>query len=76
MVLFASPYVVSEEEQMRINAVGEIARENGIPFINFNCLYQETGIDFSCDFRDSSHVNNAGAQKVTEYLAQYIKSKL
>lgn len=74
LVLFASPYVVSEEEQMRINAVGEIARENGIPFINFNCLYQETGIDFSCDFRDSSHVNNAGAQKVTEYLAQYIKA--
>lgn len=74
LVLFASPYVVSEEEQMRINAVGEIARENGIPFINFNRLYQETGIDFSCDFRDSSHVNNAGAQKVTEYLAQYIKA--
>lgn len=74
LVLFASPYVVSEEEQMRINAVGEIARENGIPIINFNRLYQETGIDFSCDFRDSSHVNNAGAQKVTEYLAQYIKA--
>lgn len=74
LVLFASPYVVSEEEQMRINAVGEIAREKEIPFINFNRLYQETGIDFSCNFRDSSHVNNAGAQKVTEYLAQYIKA--
>lgn len=74
LVFFASPYVVSEEDQMRINEVGKIAEENGVPFINFNHLYQETGIDFSCDFRDSNHVNNTGAQKVTEYLAQYIKA--
>lgn len=74
LVFFASPYVISEEDQMRINEVGKIAEENGIPFINFNHLYQETGIDFSCDFRDSSHVNNTGARKVTEYLAQYIKA--
>lgn len=74
LVFFASPYDISEEDQMRINEVGKIAEENGIPFINFNHLYQETGIDFSCDFRDSSHVNNTGARKVTEYLAQYIKA--
>lgn len=74
LVFFASPYVVSEEDQMRINEVGKIAGENGVPFINFNHLYEETGIDFSCDFRDSSHVNNSGARKVTEYLAQYIKA--
>lgn len=72
LVLFASPYVVSEEDQMRINTVAEIAGENDIPFINFNHLYQTIGIDFTSDFRDESHVNNAGAKKVTEYLAQYM----
>ena len=72
LVLFVSPYVVSEEEQMRLNRVAQIAEQNGVPFLNFNHLYQEIGIDFSNDFRDSSHVNNAGAKKVTEYLAKYM----
>lgn len=74
LVLFASPYAVNEEEQMRLNMVAEIAEEHDISFINFNHLYQEVGIDFSSDFRDSGHVNNAGALKVTEYLAQYLKA--
>lgn len=72
LVLFASPYVVCEEEQMRLNMVAQIAEQNGVPFINFNHLYQDIGIDYSNDFRDSSHVNNAGAKKVTEYLARYM----
>lgn len=74
LVLFASPYVVSEEDQMRMNEVGVLAAQYEIPFINFNHLYEETGIDYERDFRDESHVNNYGAMKVTEYLAQYMRT--
>lgn len=73
LVLFASPYVVSEEDQMRINEVEVLAAQYGIPLINFNHLYEEIGLDYARDFRDESHVNNYGAEKVTEYLAQYMK---
>ncbi|MDO4333618.1 MAG: hypothetical protein Q4C58_13160 [Eubacteriales bacterium] len=73
LVLFASPYSVPEERQMQFNRIAEIAAQNNVPFINFNHLYDEIGIDFAADMRDSDHVNNAGAVKVTEYLAQYLK---
>lgn len=73
IVLFAAPYVLSEEEQMQFNAVEVFAKQQGIPFINYNKLYDELSIDFETDFRDEGHVNNYGAAKVTEHMAQYLK---
>lgn len=75
LVLFASPYYLSEEDQMKFNAVAEFAKSNDVPFINFNHLYDEIGIDFSTDFRDSIHVNNYGAVKVTKYIADFLTSE-
>ncbi|WP_455615414.1 hypothetical protein [Eisenbergiella sp.] len=73
LILFASPYLVSDEEQMNFNAVEEYALENDVLFINFNHMYDEIGLDFSEDLRDVSHVNNSGAIKVTSYLARILK---
>lgn len=73
LIFFAAPYYLSEEEQMKFNAVEEFAGERGVPFLNFNHMYEELGIDFAVDFRDVSHVNNDGAVKVTRYLAEYLK---
>lgn len=73
VVLFASPFVVSAEKQMQFNAVEAFARQQGVPFINYNNLYDEIGIDFESDFRDTEHVNNYGAAKVTKHMAEYLK---
>lgn len=73
LLLFAAPFVLNEGQKLQYNRIAEIAEENQIPFIDFNHLYDETGIDFQCDFRDEQHLNNYGADKVTDYLARYLK---
>lgn len=73
IVLVASPFILEDNHQMCFNAVEELAKENQIPFINYNKLYDEINIDFQRDFRDESHVNNYGAKKVTTHLAEFLK---
>jgi len=73
LVLFASPFVASPEVLMQYNKVASIATEHNVPFINFNRMYEEIGIDFGRDFRDTSHLNNEGAAKVTHYFGEYLK---
>lgn len=73
VVLFASPFQVLEENQMQFNAIEAFAQEQGVPFINYNKLYDELSLDFKTDFRDNGHVNNYGAAKVTDHFARYLK---
>ena len=40
--------------------------------INYNQLYREIGIEYSTDFRDTDHVNNYGAEKVTKHLGDFL----
>ena len=73
IVFFAAPFAVSKEQQRGFEAVEEFAVAQGVPFINYNKLYDEIGIDFETDFRDDGHVNNDGAAKVTAHLAAFLK---
>ena len=73
IVFFAAPFAVSKEQQRGFEAVEEFAVAQGVPFINYNKLYDEIGIDFETDFRDDGHVNNNGAAKVTAHLAAFLK---
>ena len=73
VVFFASPFRLSQEQQEQFNAVEEFAAAQNIPFINYNKLYDEIDLDFERDFRDSEHVNNYGAVKVTRHLAEFLK---
>lgn len=75
LVFFAAPYYLSEEEQMKFNAVEEFARENEVPFLNFNHMYDDLELDFAVDFRDVSHLNNDGAKKVTRYIAEFLEER-
>lgn len=72
LLLFSAPYPGSEEQLSRENTVSDIAKQNDVPFLNFNLFWQETGIDFSKDIRDGIHLNNSGAEKITKYLEEYI----
>ncbi len=73
LLLIVNPYVVSESEMKKFNRVAEIAKEYGIPFVNYNFYYDEIGLDFAIDCFDRGHTNYRGAEKMTRYLGNYLK---
>ena len=66
------PYWYEEwEEQMEA-----YAEENGLQYINFLELIDETGIDFSQDTYDGGlHLNLSGAEKITRYLGRFLSEE-
>lgn len=66
------PYWYEEwEEQME-----EYAEENGLLYINFLKLTDETGLDFSQDTYDGGlHLNLYGAEKITTYLGEVLRDE-
>ena len=73
IVLFASPYVVTDREQEIINYVGTIAEEEGADFIDFNRRYDDFGMDFSAHMADSGHMNYEGNYRFTDYFGSILK---
>ncbi len=76
LIFTVAPYVISEESQQVMNSVEEIAMANDIPFINYNNMYDEIGIDFSNDFKDEGHLNIYGMEKVSTHFGNYLKDNL
>lgn len=74
LVLYKAPSTASKEEKAYFNAVENIAKANRIPYIDYNMLYDEVGLDMAKDFYDKGHVNYIGAEKVTIHFANYLKS--
>lgn len=73
LYFFMAPYVISDSEQAKLNTVVRYAEDKGIPVIDFNRNYEMIGFDYGTDMREYTHVNNYGAQKVTEYIGQWMK---
>lgn len=74
LILITAPYVVTNEDQKTYNRIAEIAKEEGVSFIDYNEYYDEIGLDFEKDFNDESHLNYWGSCKFTEYLGNYLIS--
>lgn len=74
LILITAPYVVTNEDQKTYNRIAEIAKEEGISFIDYNEYYDEIGLDFEKDLNDESHLNYWGSCKFTEYLGNYLNS--
>ena len=56
------------------NALESYAKENGLPYIDLNMKTEELGINWKTDSYDKGdHLNLSGAQKVTAYMAKYLK---
>ncbi len=72
LVLVSAPYAIEQDTQKVINSVAEIANQNDVPFINYNRLYEQTGIDFSTDFFDADHLNVAGMEKISTHFGEYL----
>lgn len=70
LLMISAPYVVSEESQKLYNYVFHIAEGNRIPYMDFNKLYDEMGLDFHIDMAEDLHLNISGNAKFTKYLGK------
>ncbi|MCL2718198.1 MAG: SGNH/GDSL hydrolase family protein [Lachnospiraceae bacterium] len=63
------PYWYDEwEEQVKV-----YAKANGLKYINFLELIDETGLDFMTDtYNAGLHLNLTGAEKITHYLGEFL----
>ncbi|MDO5131492.1 MAG: hypothetical protein Q4D81_00740 [Eubacteriales bacterium] len=53
--------------------VEQLAKENGVRFVNYLAMTQELGFDLEKDSSDGEHLNRWGAAKFTKILGSYIK---
>lgn len=72
LVMFISPYRVQEPEQGLYNYIAELAKSEDVPFLDFNKMYDEVGLDFEKDWADYTHLNYDGNYKFTDWLGSYI----
>lgn len=70
VLLLTLPYSANNEERLYGMKVNEIAQKYAIDYINFN--ESHSFLDETIDFRDASHMNISGGEKMTEYLGKYI----
>ena len=70
------PYTRSKyiKHSGRIQALKKIVEEYGFDFLDLTDG-EAYGLDYSRDFHDVRHVNNVGADKVTNELGKYIKEQ-
>ncbi|MBE6991445.1 MAG: hypothetical protein E7430_02555 [Ruminococcaceae bacterium] len=73
-VMFVSTPVCLEnvEKRQNYNYIGEIIKEYGLYFRDFNFEYEEIGIDFYHDYYDRDHTNVYGSMKYTDYFSKIL----
>ena len=65
---------MEERDQEVYNSIGQLAEKDGLLFWNTNtpARYREMGLDFSTDYADHAHLNEAGGAKYTAYLGKWL----
>lgn len=74
MVVVAPFAGINNDKQEVYNTVGDIAEEYGVPFVNYNLLVNEIGLDYATDCEDPSHLNYRGSDKFSAYFGKEIVS--
>lgn len=75
LLLLGTPSPVNYNYR-RHNSVRTYATEHSLDYLDLNLKLNEVGIDWKTDSLDKGdHLNISGAQKVTKYLGEYLKSE-
>jgi len=69
LIFYRVPYLSNENELKKLNHLEDICNAYNIPFID---LEQEIVYEYTKDFNDGYHLCEIGANKSTDYLANYI----
>ncbi|MDD4200389.1 MAG: hypothetical protein PHS19_03260 [Eubacteriales bacterium] len=71
VIFFATPFCDSGKRIRQMNYAIEIVEDRGYAVINMNenSVIKAANLDFSKDFFNSTHTNEVGAIKVTDYLS-------
>ncbi len=75
LLLVSVPFPVYEEAQKIYNYEFKIAKEEGVPYIDYNKgnHYAEMDLDFKTDMADEFHLNITGNEKFSKYLGAQLK---
>lgn len=66
------PYGAYMDEGAKANYLFDIISEYGYDYFNSMLYVDDMGLDHSKDFRDSDHLNIDGANKFSQYFADYL----
>ena len=69
------PYSGFEEKIGATNYAKQILKERNIPCIDFQLDADMIGLNLNADFRDSHHLNVAGAAKATDYIGAFLSDQ-
>ena len=69
VIFFTVPW---EGEYCYSDAMRKFSEENGCEYLDFFELAEEIGLDGTADFADVGHLNTRGAEKVADYMGQYL----
>ena len=73
IVFYTAPY---KGPYLYGHAMQKYAAENQCFYINLFDHLDEIGINVKEDFHDNGHLNNSGAQKVTDYLGSFLTTEV
>lgn len=77
LVLFKSPR--ADWYRYDTAAVEKLANERGLEFLDYNEIVNDNpeilGINAESDFRDSQHLNNSGADKISKHFGAYLQER-
>ena len=75
MLLIFTPYKPRKDQIVEQKQIGEYCKKQGYDYLDMNLYVDDIGIDYSTDLYNGKHTNVAGSQKVTSYLAKYMKQQ-
>lgn len=73
LVLVGAPCNADVELKKIFNSVEQIAEDNKLPFIDYNMIAQEIGIEPDKHYFDGGHLNYEGATIFTKHFTEYLK---
>lgn len=75
LVLYKIPSPIWSEAYSKVSEA--LAKEYGLPYLELFYVNDEIGLDTGSDFRDKKeHLNQYGAEKLSEYIVKYLKKIL
>ncbi len=77
MAPFNELYLEKVEYRSFYEKMERLCKDEGVKYVDFNMLYDEIGLnydDFEDAFHHAQHMNIWGAEKVSAYMAEYLKA--